>query len=62
MCPFLQSQPRACSDNWPVLAVSWDLDIVQATEVVTKRLTIIYDQIISIKLVHDHVLVITESD
>ena len=45
----MQNQPRACSDNWPVLAVTWDLGIVQATQVVTKRLTIIYGQEVSIK-------------
>ena len=25
----LQDQPRPCSENWPVLAVMWDLGMVQ---------------------------------
>lgn len=44
--PYNNCHTPAIQYNWPPLAVSWDLGIVQATEKVTKQLTVIYDQII----------------
>ena len=48
---FLQHQPRPCADNWPVLAVVWDLGEVQPSKPITKYLTIVYDQVYSIRYV-----------
>ena len=47
----LQHQPRPCADNWPVLAVVWDLGEVQPSKPITKYLTIVYDQVYSIRYV-----------
>ena len=45
--------PRACSDNWPVLAVAWSLGSIQPKQTITKTLTIAYDQVYSMKYFGD---------
>lgn len=40
--------PRPCNDNWPVLAVSWDLGSV-GSEPVRRFVSIVYDQVYSIR-------------
>jgi len=47
----LQDQPRPCSENWPVLAVMWDLGMVQPSVSITKYLNVFYDQVYSIRYV-----------
>ena len=47
----LQDQPGPCSDNWPVLAVVWDLGMVQPSVSITKHLIVLYDQVYSIRYV-----------
>ena len=47
----LQDQPRPCSDNWPVLAVVWDLGMVEPSVSITKHLNVLYDQVYSIRYV-----------
>jgi len=42
-------QPRPCSENWPVLAVMWDLGMVQPSVSITKYLNVFYDQVYSIR-------------
>ena len=47
----LQDKPRPCSDNWPVLAVVWDLGMVEPSVSITKHLNVLYDQVYSIRYV-----------
>ena len=44
-----QDQPRPCSDNWPVLAVVWDLGMVEPSISTTRYLNILYDEVYSIR-------------
>ena len=46
---FLQSHPRPCSQNWPVLAVSFDIGAVSSSQPVARFVQILYDQVYSIR-------------
>ncbi|XP_062501925.1 uncharacterized protein LOC134179036 [Corticium candelabrum] len=41
--------PRACEDNWPVLAVSWDLGNVGKDNAASRYIVLAYDQVVSIR-------------
>ncbi|XP_065887974.1 uncharacterized protein [Dysidea avara] len=44
-----KNSPRPCSQDWPVLAVRWNLGVVGKNDIVSKRITLGYDQVYSIK-------------
>ena len=41
--------PRACDDNWPVLAISWDLGNVGENNATSRYIVLVYDQVVSIR-------------
>lgn len=43
------NQPRKCSDNWPGLALIWDLGNISPGMSASRYLTLLYDQVFSIR-------------
>ena len=46
---FIKKKPRPCNDDWPVIAVMWNIGSVAPGSSTVRRLQISYDQVYSIK-------------